>query len=426
VGRRHRKRSSLAGVALRLGAVLVMASLAGCTSAVQTASTEPRDTASPTLAATPTPTLAPSPIPSPTGTFLATGDMTHPRAEATATLLADGRILISGGYDYIGIPIFQFLASAELYDPSTGTFAATGSMTTTRARATATLLADGRVLIMGGDGCVDSAKCTFGNWAGETALKSAEIYDPATGKFTPTGSMSEPRRFGSAMLLSDGRVLVVSPYSRLIEAYDPATGKFSRAGTLENEYSGVRAALLPIGTVLVVGNRLLDNNSMAGLGVELFDPESGQSSSILASLPPSVMFYGMQLAAPLQDGMVLIDLVDETWRVNYLITYDSSTGIFAQAGSFDSPAGWCPTTAVLLHGGRVLFFGGAVQQGADYVWTDVAGLYDPASGFGLLDSRMMQVRTYQMTVALPDGTALIAGGWAATLGPFSSAELFVP
>jgi len=169
-----------------------------------------------------------------------------------------------------------------------------------------------------------------------------------------------------------------------------------------------------------------DKDDMSGLGVELFDPGSGLSSSISASLPPSVMFYGMQLATPLQDGMVLIDLVDETWRVNNLITYDASTGIFAQAGSFDSPAGWCPTTAVLLHDGRVLFSGGAVQQGGDYVWTDVAGLYDPVTGFGLLSSRMVQTRVHQIAVALPDGSALIAGGWAATLGPFSSAELFVP
>jgi len=442
---------------LGLAVLLALTSAVGCASAAQSLSTEPSDMASPTLAATPTPTPTPTPIPSPTGAFVATGDMTHARGAAMATLLADGRVLIAGGYDesgtagfddpsgqYVFVPITPYVASAELYDPSTGQFTPTGSMTTTRARALATPLADGRVLIAGGDGCLDPAKCTFEDWAGETALESAEIYDPATGEFTPTGSMSEPRRFGSAVLLADGRVLVLGPYSRLIEVYDPATGEFTQAGTLENVYTGVaaenysgatvfytgvRAVLLPNGKVLVVGNRLAANNTMAGPRAELFDPESGLSSSISASFPSSSVpgSARVQAAIVLQDGRALIHIFDLDSRVNHLMTYDSVTGTFTQAGSFQGPEGrfgpegWLPGTVTLMRDGRVLFAGGTLEE-VDSVYAGLAGLYDPATGFGVLSSKMIQGRTDQIAVALQDGTVLIAGG--IHLAPTDSAELF--
>ena len=90
--------------------------------------------------------------------------------------------------------------AAELYDPATGTFSPTGSLAEVRGGKTATLLPDGRVLIAGGYNCADAGQ--DGLWA------SAELYDPATGTFSPTGSMSEPREFHTATLLPDGRVLI--------------------------------------------------------------------------------------------------------------------------------------------------------------------------------------------------------------------------
>jgi hypothetical protein len=108
-----------------------------------------------------------------TGTFTPTGSMKYPRIYQTAALLSDGRILVAGGgADYTnGI----FLASAELYDPKTGTFTVTGSMTNARTFHTANLLADGRVLVTGGYGAL-------------APLASAELYDPTTGTFSPAGS----------------------------------------------------------------------------------------------------------------------------------------------------------------------------------------------------------------------------------------------
>jgi hypothetical protein len=156
-----------------------------------------------------------------TGTFSATGPMTSGRAWHTATLLSDGRVLMTGGVNS-GVE----LATAELYDPKTGTFTPTGSMKYPRMYQTAVLLSDGRVLVAGG-----GADYTNGIF-----LASAELYDPKTGTFSVTGSMIEARTYQTASVLADGRVLVTGGYGAQAplasaELYDPKTGTFSPAGS---------------------------------------------------------------------------------------------------------------------------------------------------------------------------------------------------
>jgi hypothetical protein len=132
-----------------------------------------------------------------TGKFSPTGSTAEARLGQTATRLSDGRVLIAGGLKLVGHTL-NALARAELYDPKTGTFSPTGSLATARWRHTASLLRDGRVLIMGGITVEDSA----------IPLASAELYDPTTGTFSPTGSMTAARNSATATLLSDGRVLI--------------------------------------------------------------------------------------------------------------------------------------------------------------------------------------------------------------------------
>jgi hypothetical protein len=146
--------------------------------------------------------------------------MATDRAFDAATLLADGRVLVAGGSDRHGE-----LASAEIFDPKTGTFTATGSMATRRIYTTATLLPDGRVLVAGGGG----------DYADRQFLASAEIFDPNAGTWAATGSMAEARTWGAAVPLKDGRVLVTGGYGDLAplasaELYDPVAGTFSPAG----------------------------------------------------------------------------------------------------------------------------------------------------------------------------------------------------
>jgi len=188
-----------------------------------------------------------------TGTFTQTGSMAVGRFLHTATQLQDGRVLIVGG---VLTSASDPVATAEVYDPATGIFTMTGAMATARERHTATLLADGRVLIVGG-----------ATSAGTTATATAEVYDPSTGSFSVTGSMAEARTFHTATLLPNGKVLVAGggDENSTAEVYDPATGSFSATGGMEIGRSGHTATLLPNGSVLVAGGGIFAGLASAEL-----------------------------------------------------------------------------------------------------------------------------------------------------------------
>jgi hypothetical protein len=157
---------------------------------------------------------------------------------ATRTLLDDGRVLVAGGV-VAGAP------SAEVYDPATRSFGPAGDTVTAMGYATATRLGDGRVLLVGGD-----------------LEDAAIIFDPAAGSFTPTGSMATERSLHAAALLPDGRVLVVGGFgssgdrtvARTAEIYDPDTGEFTPAPAATRDRRAATAITLANGDVLVLGN----------------------------------------------------------------------------------------------------------------------------------------------------------------------------
>lgn len=277
--------------------------------------------------------------------FTPAGSMKSPRSCHTATLLPNGKVLLAGGAD----GSWNHLTTAELYDPSTGKFAATGRMTSGRCGAAAVLLPNGKVLIVGGDRSNDSG-----------ILGSAELYDPATGTFSPTGSMQTPRAAFAAVLLKNGKVLVAGGASagrfpnETIEAsaelYDPATGRFTPTGRMATPRYKLAAVLFTDGRALIVGGS--DNRAWRGeySSAETYDPASGRFSP---ARDMNFKRYKLPMAVVrLGNGRILIAGGAERAEV-----YDPVSGSFLHTTG-SKLDGFCFSTATLLPDGSVLIAGG--------------------------------------------------------------------
>src|SRR5262245_34936409 len=205
-----------------------------------------------------------------TKTFAQTGNMVSPRHRHSATQLVDGKVLITGGWDQR----YVVLASAELYDPATGTFTPTGEMSLARVFHTATLLPDGKVLIAGGFNYAGGF-----NLSGFNSALGGEVYDPASGTFTATGNMGKVGYEATATLLANGKVLIAGGETGapdLViptredtlsgELYDPFTDRFSPTGNMFSPRYEHKATLLADGAVLVTGGWATGSDAAVGGG----------------------------------------------------------------------------------------------------------------------------------------------------------------
>jgi hypothetical protein len=301
------------------------------------------------------------------GTFSPTGNMTAPRAAHTAILLPDGRVLIEGGSSSLGENV-PYLTTTEVYDPSTGTFTATSDMLHGHECGQAHVLNNGKVLLSGGSPVPSHPV--------PVPIPDAQLYDPTTGLFAAAGTYATvPPNFSScagraSTLLADGRVLIVWE-DDLAEIYNPETGSFTQTGKpLGPSYNlGLATAtLLMDGKVLVAGG---DDGSSNYKSTELFDVPTGSFT------PGGSMSAGSDAlsATLLPNGTVLIaggygpqgptDVTD---------VYDPVSGIFRVGPQMVTSR--TIHTATLLNDGRVLIAGGFTEPSFSS-GTSLAELYTP-------------------------------------------------
>jgi N-acetylneuraminic acid mutarotase len=341
----------------------------------------------------------------------ATGSLATGRTLHTATLLADGRVLVTGGQT-LDTP--QSLRSSEVYNPTTGAWTATGNLTTGRTNHIAIRLQNGRVLVAGGVS-VET----------QTRLASAEIYDPATGLWTPTGNLSAARQLAAAIMLNDGRVLAIGgsgassnldPLSST-EIYNPATGQWAITGAMTVPRAGHAALLLSNGKVLVTGGaRTTISGTVLHSSADLYEPSTGQWTGT-GNFTTARAFHTAVLLAT---GRPLI-----VGGSNFVST------TFAAADLYDPVSGgWTPTgsmlsarvshTATRLPNGKVLVTGGTGSVGT----LASVELYDPATGTWSAGPALRVARLNHAAVLLTNGKVLVVGGQGA--GASTSAETFDP
>jgi galactose oxidase-like protein/Kelch motif protein len=323
-----------------------------------------------------------------------TSSLEEARFDHTGTLLPDGQVLVVGGYDK------EIVSSAELYDPASATWSFTGAPITARFFHTATLLPSGKVLIAGG--------------ANNVALNSAELYDSATGTFTSTENMVTAARYEhTATLLQDGRVLVAGGQTgssgtaeiSAAEIYDPATGLWTATGSLRKGRFLFAAVLLPDGKVLVAGGS--QSTSVAIASAEIYDPIT-RTWSATGRLSEARAFHTLTL---LGNGKVLAaggSGLKHALRSCEL--YDPVTGIWTRTADLHNERS--AHTATLLADGEVLAAGGRIGEVYPrFAFPKYSEIYDPASGSWTVSGALNQGRSIHSANLLPNGDVLLAGGF---------------
>jgi hypothetical protein len=369
--------------------------------------------ASPSAAASPTPTLGPAFTFGPPGTFKAVADTTL--GPSSAVRLPDGRVFLTDGDQF------------QIYDPAADKFGNIGKFDAPHVRGTVTGLPDGSVLIAGG---MDT-QTGYG-------IDTAMVYNPSTGKSTPTGSLVRARFDQYAVALSDGRVLLLGGYSvtqtplQSAEIYDPITRKFTQTGNMVVNRHCATTVRLADGRVLIAGGDFTFGFPFAGtqLTAEVFDPATGKFTATGSMTTDRSCAAG----ALLPDGRVLVAGGDTllTGVAGSAEVYDPQTGTFVRTGNMVT--GRSSHSAITLADGRVLIAGGIGQPEGiasvdprifamtDDRYLNSAELYDPDTGKFTKIGPMLSRRVGQTATLLKDGRVLLVGGTLDT----TSAEVYVP
>ncbi len=346
--------------------------------------------------------------------FVATsGQMAASRYGQTATQLITGQVLITGGMSTSSV-----VNTAELYTPSSQTFALATPMNVARWLHTATLLNDGTVLITGGS-----------DLANQETLDTAEIYNPVAGTFTLLPATLNTARVGhTATLLSNGQVLLVGGYdpeTGIIadaELYDPIAQVFIDLGDTNTPRYEHSATLLQNGQVLIAGGETDPTPTGAYNSAEVFNLATWTFTPLSVTMTTAREGHAATL---LNNGQVLITGGDlpGTGSLNTGEIYDPTANTFtALSATMTTPRIY--HDSVLLNGGQVLLSGGEHDAGGNSTGLNTAEVYNPtALTFTAVPGNMTSVREHQIATLLNDGTVLEDGGTDGT-NIFNTAEIY--
>lgn len=346
--------------------------------------------------------------PTPSGNFSPAASLATPRYMHSATLLTNGKVLVAGGFHIPNSGGDFTLASTELYDPVSDTWSPAGSLAIARSLHTATLLPNGKVLVVGGY-----------NWITGTTYASAELYDQAADSWSSAGDMSVARQYFTTTLLRNGKVLVVggmdaAGITSSADIYDPTSNSWSSAASLATARFLHNATLLANGKVLVTGGR---TGTPSLTSAELYDPitntwsqtgslttaRSGHSSNILPS--GKVVVTGGDNETGLVASAELYDPVNETW---------SSAGNLSVARTgHSSITTLLPTAMVIVSGGYDLTSAYANAE-----------MYDPSSNTWIATGSLAAARSDHTATLMSNGRMLIVGGTVTHGDGLNSAEIY--
>jgi len=340
-----------------------------------------------------------------TGSNTLTAPLNFARWGHTATLLTNGTVLVTGGQN-----AGAYLANSEIYDPAAGTWTPTGPLNTGRYAHTATLLYNGQVLVAGGYGA--------GSW-----LSSAELYDPTMGTWTVTSNaLTYARGFHTAALLTNGLVFVAGGQGtngviNSTETFNPINQTWKTNSNLAVFREYHTATLLTNGLVLLAGGH--GTNSLFYLtSMELYNPATGTTASAAGTLNSA---HERHTATLLPNGKVL--LVDGLYynnpssNVEYFDPFTTTN-----TTTSPSPVACSFHTATLLPGGRVFVAGGLGTNGA----LNQTETYDYAGAIWTNTTPLTYARAYQNAAFLPNSTVLIAGGanFSGASGIYPNPEIY--
>lgn len=407
--RRTRKCAPRTAVA---AALIVSWLLAGCgpeSPAQAPSATEPVATTAgaTTLGSLPAPTAsAPD-----AGRVTPIEDLAVPRAVHAATLLLDGRVLITGGCSRNGCGGNEEAMGSELFDPSTGEFTAGPLLTTPRAGHTATLLPDGRVLVVGGYEA-----------EGLPPLASAELFDPATSLFVATGGLAEARGGHTATPLPDGRVLIAGGFGTAgeplasVEVYDPSAAVFAPAAPMPVARASHAAVVVAAGDVLVVGGRSQRRGPVIG-STARYDTSTGSWDGA----DDLAVARNKHAVVPVLDGGALAiggateNDFDE--RLPSVELWDPVADRWLELGTMADGRFKLPGAAQLLADGRVLVAGDGTR----------VEVVDPMTGeIDVAEGTLETPALFATATTLPDGRVLIAGGYDDEIRVLADAYVYEP